>query len=668
MASFNLSPSVDWEEQDYSLAATSEVDTIGGMAGTFTWGPAGVPVLITNGEDGLVEKFGKPTNEVWMSFMVLKDFFRYSKKAHVVRAVGASALNSTPVGTSPILVKNDDDFETNMTAQAMPLLGKYPGSLANGLGISLSPAGAYNSWDYTNLFDYAPDADRRNAVLVNTNVGRRRVQYISVYRGAIGSGSYTLTLTIDGVEHTQEFILSTDGTGIDPDESLQLRTQIVTFLNTLDDVYGFTVTPMAQPATNGTAYFIKIENNDVGTHNEMIISHTAPAAWEVAHYTDVADKTYNEGVDATQLQADEGYFGDVLELYENVHLTDGTAVDGDGNTSYLPRVVDSQSDLVRVGENAVFDKDQYILAGGVDDNGTTQAPLEMVDEIDELADSEALDVNFVISGGVSTTIQKRYSDLASARRDCIAFHSPPRSAVVGNKRNERSDILTWRNVDFNMVSSYDFIDDNWGTLYDQYNGKWRWIPLCGGTAGLTARTWSRNDPWQSPAFHNRGQYKSYGKTAWSARKGDRDELYKSSVNSAINKAGDGLLLYGDKTGLTKKSAFSRINVRSLFIVLEKSIASMSRFYLGEINDTFTQTQFLNTVRPYLRSIQRRRGMEDYRVVCDERNNDGQAKANNEFHAAFFIKPPYSINFIKLVFAAVRHDISFEEVENASGIA
>ena len=210
-------------------------------------------------------------------------------------------------------------------------------------------------------------------------------------------------------------------------------------------------------------------------------------------------------------------------------------------------------------------------------------------------------------------------------------------------------------------TSYAVMDSGYKYMYDRYNDLYRWIPLNGDVAGLCVRTDNTNDPWWSPAGLNRGQIKNLVKLAYNPRKADRDTLYKAGINPVVTFPGQGTILFGDKTLLNKPSAFDRINVRRLFIVLEKAIATASKFTLFEFNDAFTRAQFKSLVVPYLREVQGRRGITDFLVVCDDTNNTPDIIDRNEFVGDIYIKPARSINFIQLNFVAVRTGVAFSEV-------
>jgi len=222
-------------------------------------------------------------------------------------------------------------------------------------------------------------------------------------------------------------------------------------------------------------------------------------------------------------------------------------------------------------------------------------------------------------------------------------------------------LVTYAGTTVNANSSYAVMDGNWKYQYDKYNDVYRWIPCNGDVAGLCARTDQTNDPWFSPAGYNRGVIKNVVKLAWNPSKAERDTIYNAGVNPIVSQPGVGTVLFGDKTTLAKPSAFDRINVRRLFIVLEKAIATAAKFSLFELNDEFTRAQFVGLVEPYLRDVKGRRGVYDFKVVCDETNNTPQVIDSNSFVGDIYIKPARSINYIQLNFVAVRTGVEFSEI-------
>jgi phage tail sheath protein FI len=283
----------------------------------------------------------------------------------------------------------------------------------------------------------------------------------------------------------------------------------------------------------------------------------------------------------------------------------------------------------------------------------------VVTAYDYFNNAEAVDVALIVSGPADTTVSTSLISIAESRKDCVVFLSPPKSNCVDNAGDETSDITTYRNT--LTSSSYAVLDNNWKYQYDKYNDVYRWIPLNGDIAGLCARTDQERDPWYSPGGLNRGVIKNVIKLGYNPTQTERDTLYQKGINPVVSFQGEGTVLFGDKTLLAKPSAFDRINVRRLFIVLEKAIARAARTSLFEFNDQFTRAQFVSLVEPFLRDVQGRRGIADFRVVCDESNNTGEIIDRNEFVGDIYIKPARSINFIQLNFVAVRTGVSFDEV-------
>ena len=277
---------------------------------------------------------------------------------------------------------------------------------------------------------------------------------------------------------------------------------------------------------------------------------------------------------------------------------------------------------------------------------------------------ENINISLVLTGDADITVQQYVIDnIANERADCIAFISPPSSNVVNQAGNETTNITAWLAA-LSRSTSYAVADSGWKYQFDKYNNVYRWIPLNGDVAGLCAYTDTVRDSWFSPAGFNRGAIKNCIKLAWNPSKTYRDTLYAAGVNPVVSFPGQGTILYGDKTLQAKPSAFDRINVRRLFIILEKSIATAAQYSLFEFNDEFTRGQFVALVTPFLRDVQGRRGITDFKVVCDTTNNTGQVIDTNRFVGDIYIKPARSINFIQLNFVAVGTGVDFTTVVGA----
>ncbi len=304
---------------------------------------------------------------------------------------------------------------------------------------------------------------------------------------------------------------------------------------------------------------------------------------------------------------------------------------------------------------------QISLSGGSDAlpvNGDFQLAYDL------FANKEDIDISLVITGEANTVVQQYVIDnVVNSRKDCVAFISPPTSAVDTVSIDQVDGITTWLSS-LNRSSSYVVADSGYKYMYDKYNNKYRYIPLNGDVAGLCVNTDTVRDPWYSPAGLNRGQIKNAIKLAWNPNKTQRDTIYSLGVNPVVSFPGQGIILFGDKTLQSKPSAFDRINVRRLFIVLEKTIAEAAKYSLFEFNDEFTRAQFVALVTPFLRDVQGRRGVTDFKVVCDTTNNTPQVIDSNQFVGDIYIKPARSVNFIQLNFVAVGTGVDFTTVVGA----
>ena len=281
------------------------------------------------------------------------------------------------------------------------------------------------------------------------------------------------------------------------------------------------------------------------------------------------------------------------------------------------------------------------------------------------SNKDIIDISLVLTNGADTTVQQYVIDnISTARADCVAFISPPQSAVINQAGSESTNIQTWL-TSLARSNSYTVSDSGWKYMFDKYNNVYRWIPLNGDIAGLCVYTDSVNDPWYSPAGYNRGAIKNAIKLAWNPGQTYRDVLYSAGVNPVVAFPGQGIILYGDKTLQSKPSAFDRINVRRLFITIEKAIAKAAKYSLFEFNDSFTQSQFVALVTPFLRDIQGRRGITAFKVVCDSTNNTAQVIDSNQFVGDIYIQPARSINYIQLNFVAVGTGVDFNTIVGAA---
>ena len=384
-----------------------------------------------------------------------------------------------------------------------------------------------------------------------------------------------------------------------------------------------------------------------------------------------------------------GTKGTVLETFAYVSLAKG-AKTVDGGHNYVKNVLNQGSNFVWFGD---FDSASFMngdewgtvpsLSGTTDyatnsswsedsasvslAGGRDHVALDVGDYavgFDQFEDAEDVDVSMLICPGMNSSTDQVtvVNDVAAiagvTRKDCVAITSPNRAAVVNNIDPVNDTLETTNQF---LASSYLIVDNNYLRVYDKYNDQYIYVPAASTTAGIMAATDKNFGPWWSPAGERRGEYVGVTNLAYTANKAQRDELYKKGVNPIVQYAGRGILLWGDKTKLARPSAFDRINVRRLFLALEKSISVAARNFLFEFNDEFTRSEFVGIVEPLLREVQAKRGLQDFRVQCDELNNTPEVIDRNEMVATIFIKPARSINFITLNFVATRTGADFEEI-------
>jgi len=378
-----------------------------------------------------------------------------------------------------------------------------------------------------------------------------------------------------------------------------------------------------------------------------------------------------------------GTRGTVLETFPNLSIL-SDAKNSEGQSVYAKEVINQNSNYIWCA-TVSYNSFGSITANGTDysqsDAGTTAtdggfgggANTGALDVGDYLAgydlfeDKDQVEVDFLIapnlnsSADQTTIVNDLTATAQSLRKDCVVVTSPNRNAIVGVQSDATKVTNTVTAVANFTRSSYLIVDNNFLKIYDKYNDKYQWVPAASTVAGVMASTDFNRAPWFSPAGSRRGQMLGITSLAYSPTKGQRDTLYRAGVNPIANIPGQGALLFGDKTFLGRPSAFDRINVRRLFLILERAIGRAAEQVLFEFNDEFTRAEFVNIVEPVLREVRGRRGITDFRVVCDDTNNTAAVVDRNEFKADIFIKPARSINYVTLNFVAVRTGVDFEEV-------
>lgn len=636
---FQVSPGVNVSEIDLTTVVPAVSTTEGALAGVFKWGPVNSRVLVDS-EETLAARFGKPvTGFNPETFFSAANFLAYGNKLYVTRVAETTAKNAVSDG-SVVRVDNEDD--TSAIGTANFFVAKYPGALGNSLKVSLCRSAN----------DYLESTTATIAITAGTNTGTT-----SADLSAGGSGA-SLILPGDKIKVGN----TSPGVGIHYLTVKTISTTSLTFEEkytgavniaglTLDRYWGHYDLVSSAPGTSAAAE----AKGGIGDEIHVVISDEDGEITGIKGNVLEVFEGLSRATDAKTESGESNFWCDVLDNQSNYIYGKSGYGAGAANTTV-------SSSVALTTDNAVYKS----LAGGVDSgNESTVTLADLISGYDLYKSAEDVDISLVLQGkamgGTNGASLGKYltDNIADSRKDCVVFISPDRADVVNNANGERDDIITFRN-DLTS-SSYAFLDSGYKYQYDKYNDVYTYVPLNGDMAGLAVRSDQLRDAWFSPAGFNRGQIKNIVKLAFNPKKADRDILYQADVNPVVTFPGQGTVLFGDKTLLGKPSAFDRINVRRLFIVLEKAISTASKFTLFEFNDPFTRSQFKNLVEPFLRDIQGRRGIYDFKVVCDETNNTGEVIDGNRFIGDIYVKPAKSINFIQLNFVAVRTGVEFNEI-------
>ena len=602
---FLVSPGVDINEIDLTNVIPAVSTSIGAYAGQFTKGPVGVATLISS-EKELADTFGSPSKRgdaSAASFLTAASFLKYGNALWVSRCKPAGLINaSSGGGHSAAFYASEDSDDTDFDQTDSTLTDDVYAFGAGLLGNSLKVEVVHR--------------DNTSFTLVDG------VDVFNVFNNDPGTSTWA---DARGIQYDEVNIVVIDEDG-----------DISGTKNTILESYeGLSIVKDAKKS-DGTSNFVC----DVINRNSNYIRIPENAFGGVFDIEGDSDG----GFDSTTV----GAFGQTL-----AQILEESESDSDGNSEVDIRTTAATNSDLRLS-----------LSGGVDGTSTTATDSEIIEALQLFADPEKIDVNLLFSQtAVDEDSQNNIADeiqtICEARKDCIGFVSP-NTGVNAGATNIKSFF------DDNVSSSsYLVLDSSPLYVYNRYADENLYIPACGHMAGLCARTDDTNDPWFSPAGFNRGQLLGVTKVKFNPKQADRDLLYKARINPIVSFPGEGIVLFGDKTAQTKPSAFDRINVRRLFIVLEKAISTAAKYQLFELNDEFTRAMFRNMVEPFLRDVKGRRGITDFLVVCDETNNTGEVIDGNRFVADIYIKPARSINFITLNFIATRTGVEFSEIAGAS---
>jgi|TARA_R110002153_G_scaffold58752_4_gene160985 phage tail sheath protein FI len=641
---FSVSPSVIVREVDASASVPAIATPPAAIAGVFRWGPVGEAILLSS-ENELVNRYGSPDDTNYETFFTAADYLSYSNALYVARVDNGA----THADTYTRVTANN---VTTTTDTSGAFKGLYPGELGNSLEIAYVRSEAYEG------AVVQMGEDGTSNIPTNKITGNTDLTHTIAFNSANVSFEVSKAnkLPIADIDIDDVFVIGNNSVGYQ-------NIPVASIAEEARNAGGTVETDDALIA----AYSYDITFNGKYTLPETSLNKLKidrKWAWSGLFAKKPQDGNYHIAV-IDQDGAISGAADSVLELYTDVSTTTSAKLSS-GKTNYYKDIITQESAWVQVANTAHFEANTSTssyesLAGAVAGRTESDATLaDLAGGYDLFKSANEIDVSFVLQGkGDSAGNLATYiiSNVADYRKDCIAFISPASSDVVDESKTEKmlSNVIDYRNS--LPSSSYSVIDSGYKYRYDRYNDVYRYTPLNGDVAGLASRV----EAYESPAGFRKGVIKNVVKLAFNPNKAQRDQLYSNEVNPVMSQVGQGIVLFGDKTGLGQNSAFDRINVRRLFIAVEKSIANAAQSFLFELNDEFTQAQFKGIVEPFLRDIQGRRGIVDFRVISDATVNTPAVIDQGKFRANIFIKPARSINNIELTFVATRSGVEFEEI-------
>ena len=618
---FSLSPGVVVREFDQTLYIQNVSSSIGAMCGSFAWGPVD-EITLVDSERSLVEKFGLPDDNNFQDWFSAGNFLLYSDNLKTVRVVDEAVARNAAVGVGATPTATGSDISFANATDTITTAGSADFSVFSAGDIITIGGTTDNDGIYT--VTGTPNATEVQVLETGTLTDEAAGSLITVVANLGQAGTGTPILVKNGT-HKDSIQTSLNSSGN-------------AFIAKYPGLYGNRLAVHACDLSSWSTYAYANFFNVEPDTDEMYVTVTLD---------DTVVETFIGSKNPISVSPTTGGSFFIEEIINRTSKYAWLIADS------LYSTTAGAGNYTRVDFSANFE-------GGVDGYDSTDiasGPRQL--GWDLFLDGESVEVDLLIAGDASRITSKYIiENIAEVRKDCVAFVSPEFSDVVG-VANPVTQIVETRVNDFGS-SSYGFMDGNFKYMYDKFNDTFRWVALNGDMAGLCARTDLERDAWWSPAGLNRGHVRGVVKLAFNPSKAQRDDLYKEGVNPIVQFRGEGTVLFGDRTMLKRPSAFDRLNVRRLFIILEKAIARSARYMLFEFNDATTRRRFVNLVTPFLRTVQGRRGIIDFRVVCDETNNTDEVIARNEFIGDIYIKPNRSINFIYLNFVAASSLVTFEE--------
>lgn len=642
------SPGIIVQERDFTNSRLQETITnVGAIAGPFTQGEVGVAKLITN-EKELVDTFGKPTSDNYEWWFTASEFLNYGGNLQVARIsssnasylTNANSTGSTASGITNIKVNNLSAYETSVenTTPQYYFAAKTPGTWGNSLKVAIIDAGA------DQILTLASGVSFAQGATVTNGAGATGKAYVA------NTGDTTKVAVVLDAGSTKFAATDTvSGTAV---------TSVVDWYDEQYAVPGVIKWNSIAPRPGTSPYVF----SKGGKNDEMHVVVIDDAGQISGSSNTILEKILfvSKASDARTTEGEANFYKRVIKgrskyVYLGKH---------EETYQYSPANYVSITDLTTSSQSFKYiGAKSYDFAAGTDYQNYDVGN-ETQTYLDVFSDVETLNIDFILAGPITASKANTLINLATTRKDCIAFISPKRSDLIGSDASttvaQKNNVVAFFEG-ISDSSSYAVFDNNYKYIYDRFNDTYRWIPCNADVAGLCVNTAATAEAWYSPAGFNRGNLRNAVKIAFNPTKDQRDELYAKRVNPIVSFPGQGIVLFGDKTALRSPSAFDRINVRRLFLIIERTVKDFSKNVLFELNDETTRNNFTTQVTNYLRDVQARRGVTDFLVVADASNNTSEVIDRNEFVADIYVKPSRSINFITLTFVATRTGVSFDEV-------
>ena len=679
---FLVSPGVDVNEIDMTNVIPAISTSIGGYAGPFRWGPVDQIVTVSSEKD-LVSVYGKPDAIFAQSFFTAASFLKYGNSLKVSRAFTLTGSLIT-VGTPSV-----STVTVSATANAVIAAANTALNTAGNTTRAVSSVMTATSITITDSITVGTVKTIRELTRTYTGVSSDITAPTALIITTITVLSATITnkLVYSAFTSLEEsgspLIITSTGYTLTTTQTTTSNAVTSTIFNALSGVAA-----AAAPATSSV--FIKASDNfdqlniiptpvfvarhagSLGNSLKVVIVNSYTSIDnEFARRFDYRPEGENEFhmLIIDTLGEFSGTTGSILERYVGLS-TLATDKRVDGTSNYYMSVLNFSSSYVYAGAGLTLTNTDtakiFLFGGGVESTAEVLSTAAVDNALGLFDDTQTVDVNLIFAYGTSDSSSPSAGEtklqlIASTRKDCVAFISAPITISSSTSEFAKLSLITTKFSGSLTRNSYSVFDSSPLYIYNKYLDNYLWIPACGHMAGLCANTDDVAEPWFSPAGYTRGQLFGVTKLGFNPNLASRDTMYKLGVNPICAFPGQGIILFGDKTAQAKPSAFDRINVRRLFIVLEKAIATASKYQLFELNDEFTRAMFRNMVEPFLRDVKGRRGITDFLVVCDETNNTGEVIDTNRFVADIYIKPARSINFITLNFIATRTGVEFSEI-------